>query len=246
VAPCAGRTRLTPTPRAHDAVVTSGSPAPLRSVGVRAPLLPGLLLGLALGLIVGLGLGHATSVTPAPTASPAAGASPSATTSAWVTNASVAPGLLQAYYATRVTSAGVAPVVCTADPGLVCQGVPAYSVAYVENGTPASPQIPGPAELWTQLGPAHLARAAGAVHAFLIDDLSPALYSQVDILGPGEPWTDNAPVTSVSVNGAVVAMDLGRLGAGQYVVLIRQVFSVPPDRQGLVEHWKAIGLEVDR
>jgi hypothetical protein len=228
--------------------VTDDSPAPLRSVGLRSPLLPVLLLGLALGLLIGLGLGHATSVpqVPHPTTGSAVGTSPSAGTPAWVTNASVAPDLMQAYYATRMTSAGIAPVVCTADDVLSCQGVPAYRVASFENGTPASPQIPGPGELWPQLGPAHLAHSGGAVHALLIDDLNPALYSQADILGPGEPWTGGAPVTSVSVNGAVVVMDLGRLAAGQYVVLIREIFSVPPDRQGLVESWKAIGIEVDR
>lgn len=226
--------------------MTNGSSVHPGPVGSGPPLLRVLLVGLALGLLIGLSLGHATSVTQAPTTSPAAGASPSATTPTWVTNGSVAEDLMQAYYATRVTSAGVAPVVCTTDNGLVCQGVPAYSVAYLQNGTPASPQIPGPGELWLQLGPVHLAQVGGTVHAMLIDDLSPALYSQVDILGPGEPWTATAPATSVSVNGAVVVMDLGRLGAGQYVVLIRQVFSVPPDRQGLIESWKSIGIEVDK
>jgi hypothetical protein len=52
-------------------------------------------------------------------------------------------------------------------------------------------------------------------------------------------------VTPVSVNGAVAVMDLGFLGVGRYVVLIRSVYSVPPDRYGLVEAWKAIGVEVD-
>jgi len=39
-------------------------------------------------------------------------------------------------------------------------------------------------------------------------------------------------------------MDLGRLVGGTYVVLIHQVFSVPPDPNGLVQSWKAIGVEV--
>ena len=41
------------------------------------------------------------------------------------------------------------------------------------------------------------------------------------------------------------ASGLGFLGVGRYVVLIRSVYSVPPDRYGLVEAWKAIGIVVD-
>ncbi len=59
-----------------------------------------------------------------------------------------------------------------------------------------------------------------------------------------QTWQPGPQVTSVSVNGAVVAMDLGNLAVGQYVVLIRQVFSLPPDPRGLVETWKALGIEV--
>ena len=228
--------------------MTSGSSAPLRPVGARPPLLPVLLLGLGLGLLVGLGLDRATSVAPAATAAPVAGASPSATTpGAWVNGASVAPELMQAYYATRVTSAGLAPVLCATDPVLACQGVPAHRVLDLANAVPASPQIPSPDELWPQLGSVHLTQTSGLVHVLLIDDLSPALYSQADVqlAGRGEPWHDGGSVSLVSVNGAVVVMDLGSLGVGQFVVLIRQVFAVPPDRHGLVESWKAIGIEVD-
>jgi hypothetical protein len=228
--------------------VTNGSSVPLRPVGFRPPLLPVLLLGLALGIVIGLGVGRATSVAPASTATPrAAGSSPSATArGAWVTGASVAPDLMQAYYATRETSAGLAPVVCTTDQGLACQGVPARLVADVESKMPASPQIPGPSDLWPALGPAHLAQAGGGVHAILIDDLSPALYSEVvlQVARAGQSWTGTT-VTPVNVNGAVVVVDLGRLAVGQYVVLIRQVLSVPPDPHGLVETWSAIGIEVD-
>ena len=228
--------------------MTNGSTAPLRPTGLRPPLLPVLLLGLTLGLAIGLGLGRASSSAPRATTPPVAGASPSATTSgAWVTGATVAPDLLQAYYTTRVTSSGLAPVVCTTDAGLACQGVPAHRILDLVNGTPASPLIPSPDELWPQLGPAHLMQTGGTVNVLLIDDLSPALYSQVDIqvAGQGEPWHAGGFVTPISVNGAVVVMDLRLLVVGRYVLLIRQILAVPPDPHGLVESWKAIGIEVD-
>lgn len=229
--------------------MTNGSPVHLHPVGGRSPALPVALLGVVVGILLGLGLGRATSIAPAATTTPGLAASPPATTpGAWITNASVAPDLMQAYYATRVTSAGLAPVLCTTDSGLACQGVPAHVVLDLENATPAPGQIPSPEDLWPQLRPAHLAQAGGRVHAILIDDLSPAVYSQVivQVLGQGQTWTNgDTSVTPVSVNGAVVVMDLQMLGVGRYVVLIRQVFSVPPDPHGLVESWKAIGVEVD-
>lgn len=227
--------------------MTNGSSVHLHPVGGRSPALPVALLGVAVGVLLGLGLGRATSIAPVATTTPGPAASPPATTpGAWITNASVAPDLMQAYYATRVTSAGLAPVLCTTDSGLACQGVPAQIVLDLANATPAPGQIPSPDDLWPRLGPAHLAQAGGRVHAILIDDLSPALYSQVVVqaAGPGQSWTAKT-LTPISVNGAVVVMDLGRLGVGRYMVLIRQVFSVPPDPHGLVESWKAIGVEVD-
>ncbi len=66
-------------------------------------------------------------------------------------------------------------------------------------------------------------------------------------MGTGQVWADGGSfVSPVSVNGAVAFMDLGSLPVGRYVVLVRSVFSVPPDRCGLVETWKTVGLEVDR
>lgn len=228
--------------------MTSGPSAPLRPVASHTPLPAVLLLGLALGLVIGLGLSRATSIAPS-AAPPGASASPPATTpETWVTGASVAPDLMQAYYAIRETSAGLAPVVCTTDTGLACQGVPAHPVLDLADATPTSPKIPNPDELWPELVPVHLAQTGGAVNVLLIDDLSPALYSQADIqvAGQGEPWHARGSVSPVSVNGAVAVMDLGRLVVGRYVVLIRQIFAVPPDPHGLVENWKAIGIEVNR
>ncbi len=90
--------------------------------------------------------------------------------------------------------------------------------------------------------------AGTPVDVIVIDDLSPALFSQVAVLKPSpvqRTWTDSrAAVTPVRVNGAVAVMDLGRLAGGTYVVLIRQVFSVRPDRYGLHESWKRLGVEV--
>ena len=178
---------------------------------------------------------------------PGAGASPSAAPAdVWVTGGSVAPGWMQAYYATRSTPAGLAPVACQADAGLACLAVSARMVADLESTTPALPQIPGPDALWPQLAPAHLGRPGATVHVILIDDLSPALSSHADVQValPGPDLAARPQVTSVSVNGAVVAMDLGNLAVGRYVVLIRQVFSLPPDPHGLVETWKALAIEV--
>lgn len=229
--------------------MTNGPSVRLHSIDPRSPLVPVLLVGVLVGVVIGLGLAQVTPVAPKATATSGVDATSSSPyPSSWITNASVAPELLQAYYATRVTSAGLAPVVCTSAYGLACQGVPAHEVANVEDASPET-QIPGPNELWSQLtGIAHVNGAGTAVDVIVIDDLSPALFSQVAVLMPSPDqmsWTDRgAAVTPVSVNGAVAAMDLGRLVGGTYVVLIHQVFSVPPDPNGLVQSWKAIGVEV--
>ncbi len=221
----------------------------LHSVDPRLPLVPALLVGIALGVVIGLGLAQVTPVAPKATATSAVdAASSSPSPSPWITSASVAPELMQAYYATRETSAGLAPVVCTTAYGLACQGVPAHDFSHVEGASPET-QIPGPNELWPQLsGIAHVNGAGTPVDVIVIDDLSPALFSQVAVLtsSPDQrSWTDlGAALTPVSVNGAVAAVDLGPLARGVYVVLIRQVFSVPPDRYGLQQSWKVIGVEV--
>ncbi len=221
----------------------------LHSVDPRPPLLPVLLVGVAAGVALGFGLAQVTPVAPQATATSAVDAtSSSPSPRSWITDASVAPELMQAYYATRVTSAGLAPVVCTTAYGLACQGVPSHEVKQVE-GASLETQIPGPNALWPQLaGIAHVNGTGNPVDVIVIDDLSPALFSQVAVLEPSpdqRTWTDSgAAVTPVSANGAVAVMDLGRLAGGTYVVLIRQVFSVPPDRYGLQESWKAIGVEV--
>ena len=223
-------------------------PILLQPGSTRARILPVGLLALAAGIVMGMWLGRATPALPTATATAEADATGSiGSLGPWIADASVAPELVQAYYATRVTSAGLAPVVCTTGVRLACQGVDGHAVVDTEAMSPAAVQIPGPDELWPELTPAHLDRSGAAVDTIVADDLSPALYSQVTYkaLGTGQSWTDGASVTSVSVNGAVVFMDLGSLSIGQYVVLIRQVFSVPPDRYGLHEGWKAIAIEVD-
>lgn len=212
-------------------------------------MVPILLVGVVVGVVIGLGLAQVAPVAPRATATGAVDAtSLRPNPSSWITDASVAPELMQAYYSTRETSAGLAPVVCTTVYGLACQGVPAHEFTHVVGAIP-SPQIPAPAELWLELpGIAHVNGAGSAVDVLVIDDLSPALVSQVTVLMPSPDhttWTDSgAAATPVSVNGAVAVMDLGHLVGGTYLVLIRQVFSVPPDRYGLVETWKAIGVEV--
>ena len=221
----------------------------LHSVDPRSPLVPALLIGIALGVVIGLGLAQVTPVAPKATATSAVGATSSSPhPSSWITSASVAPELMQAYYATRVTSAGLAPVVCTTAYGLACQGVPAHEITHIEGASPET-EIPGPSEMWPQLAAiAHVNGAGAPVDVIVVDDLSPALFSQVAVLIPSpdqRSWTDlGAAVTPVSVNGAVAVMDLGPLARGAYVVLIRQVFSVPPDRYGLHQIWKVIGVEV--
>ncbi|MHB8959278.1 MAG: hypothetical protein ACYDAN_06595 [Candidatus Limnocylindrales bacterium] len=229
--------------------MSNGASVRLHSVDPRPPVVPVLLVGVLVGVVIGLGLAQVAPVAPKAAATSAAdAASSSPRPSSWITSASAAPELLQAYYATRDTSAGLAPVVCTTVYGLACQGVPAHEFTHVEGAIP-SPQIPAPAEMWLQLpGIAHVNGAGSAVDVLVVDDLSPALVSQVTVLMPSPDrttWTDSgAAATPVSVNGAVAVMDLGRLVGGTYLILIRQVFSVPPDRYGLVETWKAIGVEV--
>lgn len=235
------------TSAAHHEPVTNGSSVHPGPLGSRSPLLPILLVGLALGIAIGLGLGRAPTAPPAPTAAASAsGAPPSATPSrAVVAGASVAD-LMQAYYATRETSAGLEPVVCTTETRLACQGVPARMILNVEGANPTLPPIPGPDELWPQLGPVRLTHVGGGVDTILMDDLSPALGSQVvvQMAGPGQSWSGTT-LTPVLANGAVAIVDLGSMAPGRYVLLIRQVLAVPPDPQGLVESWKAIGIEVD-
>lgn len=229
--------------------MANGPSVRLHSVDPRPPLVPVLLVGVAVGVLIGLGLAQVTPVAPKATATNGVEAtSSSPSPRSWITHASVAPELMQAYYATRVTSAGLAPVVCTTVYGLACQRVPAHEVSPVEGASPET-QLPGPNELWSQLpGIAHVNGAGKPVDVIVVDDLSPALFSQVTVLKPSPDqttWTaSGAVVTPVSVNGAVAVMDLGRLVGGTYVVLIRQVFSLPPDPHGLVESWKAIGVEV--
>ena len=163
----------------------------------------------------------------------------------WIVTASVAPELVQAYYATRQTSAGLSPVVCSTGVELACQGIAALEPLDPGATDPAEAQIPGADGLWPALTPAHLDVAGALIDTIIADDLSPALYSQVALQasGSGGSWTAADLVPPVSV-GAVAFMDLGPLPAGRYVVVIRQVFSVPPDRYGLYESWKAIGLQV--
>ena len=228
--------------------MTNGPSVRLHSIDPRSPLLPVLLVGVLIGVVIGLGLAQVTPVAPRATATSGVDtSSANPGPSSWITNASVAPELIQAYYATRETSAGLAPVVCTTAYGLACEGVPAHEVSPVE-GASLETQIPGPNELWSQLaGIAHVNGAGSPVDVIVIDDLSPALFSQVVVLTPNPDqatWAKGVAVIPVSVNGAVAAMDLGSLPHGAYVVVVRQVLSLPPDPHGLVESWKAIGVDV--
>jgi hypothetical protein len=240
---------------AHDGAVVNEPPIRLNPVGSRPWGLPVVLLSLAVGVGMGLWLGRATPAGPtviateAATATGEASATASSTTQGRrIVTASVAPDLMQAYYFTRVTSSGLEPVVCTTGTVLACKPVAAHEVLDIERSSPAPVPIPGPDDLWAQLTPVHLDRAGAAGDVIVVDDLSPALFSQIvyQPVGVGLSWTDGgSSVTPVSVNGAVAIMDLGFLGVGRYVVLIRSVYSVPPDQHGLVEAWKAIGVEVD-
>lgn len=243
---------------AQNGVVDDEGPALHRVVSKPSGHIAIVLVALAAGL-VGLWLGGMMTGTGpvattagtlrviAATASFASPASGSAGTH-WIVGGSVAPALVEAYYATLETSAGLGAVVCTTGDGLSCHGVPRTDVRTVYSEIDAASPLPGPEELWTEVGVVNVS-ARGAVDTIVADDLSPALFNDIQVISSpvaaGSAWSNSGSgLKQVSSNGTLVFTDLGSLAPGRHVVLIRSVFSVPPDPHGLVETWSALAIEV--
>ena len=212
-------------------------PVPSRPGGLPVVLFV-LTVGVAAGVLIGRALPAAPAAAAIPSASVAAATASSNDQGSLIVRASVAPDLVEAYQAARVTSAELAPVVCTTGTGLACQpAVP--EVVDIESASGAPIDIPTPDELWTRLIPVHLDGAGAAVDTIVavghsVD--SSFFFSSVDEAG----WLYSfASAADRGFPGSAVFADLGHLGPGQYVVLIRSnsLFGVSPE-------WTAVGLEV--
>jgi hypothetical protein len=206
-----------------------------------------VLVVLLAGLVIGLWLGRLGAVN-SPGATIPATTTASAIADELIVGATVAPALVNAYYATLPTKAASDAEICTSGGGLACVGVPVRILASGYWETASAPPLPGPAELWPELDVVHLTSVASS-RTILAADLSPSMFNDFLVDSTSDPagagWTEWLnPVRQASSNGSVVFADVGSLPAARYIVYIRTVYRLPPGPYGLVETWRAVGIDV--